>query len=163
MAVKPPQNKALFDLDDEIQDKEPKRMGRPRGVSEAQLLFNTYVKANSSQLLDSALQQACEGDSSIMLFFLKKLIPASVSNRELLAITGDPAQQIQNILKWVIAGNADAAEGVQLTSIVEKSVMLKRMDELTGKLAAIETWMQHQTSGVIEGIIEHDEEKEFKP
>lgn len=168
MAVKPPQNKAMFDDESDAPDAfikpltfEPivkNKGGRPRGKSEAQILFDTYVKPQSAELIQNALHYAHGGETSLMLFFLRKLLPVGIANREPLKIDSDPTKQIDNILNWVIAGNADISEGVQLTSIVEKSVMLKRMDELTGKLAAIENWMKQQTNGVIEGEIEHDEE-----
>jgi hypothetical protein len=108
--------------------------GRKRGSKNRKTLLIEELERDGSALATAIKTKALEGDASCMSLWLSRLEPAARTRGETVEFNfrtdATPAQNIEEVMKAVAAGDMSVETGAQLISGIEKLANV-RVAELT--------------------------------
>jgi hypothetical protein len=118
--------------------------GRPRGISDSRVALREALQSRSEALLDHAINRALQGQDSVLIALLGRLLPPLKSEETYAPLPidhGDPKElhvTAKQVLSAVCEGRLPITDGERLTTLLLSASKLILIDQLEARVAALE-------------------------
>lgn len=115
--------------------------GRPPGIPDRRAVLRRKLEDRAEDLLDTAINQAMQGDSGLMKVLLGRVIPQpkpETPPSKFNLPEGNFSQQADAVVEAIIAGEVNPSIGNELLTAMTQRIKIQEFQELTDRVTALE-------------------------
>jgi hypothetical protein len=116
--------------------------GRPPGIPDRRTELRRKLEDRSGELLDTAIEQALEGDSGLMRALLGRVIAPAKPETLPASFTlphGSLTEQAQAVMVAIASGQLPTSTGSELLSAMAQVAKIREADELESRIERLES------------------------
>jgi hypothetical protein len=111
------------------------------GIPDRRTALRRKLEERSEDLLETAINQAMQGDAGLMKALLGRVIPPQrpeTPPTEFYLPSGNLSQRAEAVVNAVIAGEINPSTGNELLAAMTQSIKIQEFQDLTDRVAALE-------------------------